>query len=162
MLQTLKRFFDDKIKQAQDEALDAQLHRLHLATAALLQEMVRMDDEVTADECARVAALMRSRFGLTDEETETLLALAEEERRAATDYFQFTSLINANFTPAQKERIIQDLWEVALIDGQVDSHERHYLGKLAGLLHISKGAVAHAKMRAQAALRAENENGPRG
>lgn len=77
MLNALKRFFDDKIKQAQDEALDAQLHRLHLATAALLLEMMRMDDKIKEDERARVAAVIQRRFGLTEEETATLLQLAE-------------------------------------------------------------------------------------
>jgi len=41
---------------------------------------------------------VREKFGLNATEAETLIGLAEEEARDATDYYQFTSLINRHFS----------------------------------------------------------------
>jgi uncharacterized tellurite resistance protein B-like protein len=77
------------------------------------------------------------------------MALAEQEAREASDYYQFTSLINKQCDQAQKVQIIENLWHVAMIDGHLDAHELHLMRKLADLLYISHADYVGAKQRAR-------------
>lgn len=148
MLDAIKRFFDEKVGTAADGTGEAEEHALRLATAALLVEMTRMDDQVRQVEQDAVMAAIRERFDLAEAETRRIVELAEAEAQQATDYFQFTSLINRSFSPRQKAKVVEYLWQVAYADGHLDSHEEHMIRRLADLLHVSHGAYINAKLRA--------------
>lgn len=147
MLNAIRDFFDKHLSAPagpNDEA-----HRIKGATAALLAEMVRMDGEI--EEAERTAALnaVREKFSLTEEEAVTLLDLAEQEARQAPDYFQFTSLINKQFTPEQKARVIEQMWTIAYADAKLSRYEEHLVRKIADLLYVPHATVIAAKIRAR-------------
>src|SRR3972149_6811383 len=98
MLTNLKQFFDRHTLPASREQGDSAEHALQVATAALLFEVMRMDGELKEAERLAMTAAIKSRFELTAEELATLLRLAKEEAEAATDYYQFTALINKRYT----------------------------------------------------------------
>lgn len=85
MLAQIKAFFDRHLMPGGVGGPAEEEYRLRLAVAALLLEMTRADDEVSALECAALDAGIRDHFGLTDHEARELIALAEAERRAATE-----------------------------------------------------------------------------
>ena len=91
---------------------------------------------------------VREKFSVSEEQARTLLQSAEEAATRATDYFEFTSLLNQHFTPDQKEQVVAHLWQVAYADGRLDAHEEHYVRKIADLLYVSHGAYIGAKLRA--------------
>lgn len=148
MLNSIKEFFTQFIvPEANAQQIGGAA--LPLATAALLIEMMRMDDEITSVERTAISQTLQTEFGLTGEQIETLLQLAEQEARDANDYYQFTSLINKSCDHAQKVRIIENLWHVAMIDGHLDAHELHLMRKLADLLYIGHADYVAAKTRAR-------------
>jgi uncharacterized tellurite resistance protein B-like protein len=124
-------------------------HSIELATAALLVEVARADGDIRPVEREAMLRAVREKFGLSPQEAEALLRLADEEVRQATDYFQFTSLINKRFTPEQKERVIELLWRAAYADAELSAHEHHVMRKIADLLYIPHGIYIAAKMRAR-------------
>ena len=148
MLRALKDFFDRNISPApgRDER-----HTIELATAALLAETARVDAGVGERERAAAIAAVRGKFGLAPDEADQLIRLAEDEAAQATDYFQFTSLINRHFTPEQKIRVIELMWAVAWADAELSAHERHLMRKIVDLLHVPHGDAAAAQARARAA-----------
>jgi uncharacterized tellurite resistance protein B-like protein len=73
--------------------------------------------------------------------------LAEQQRKQATDYFQFTSLINKEYSLEQKVRLIESLWKIAFIDGVLDMNEEYLVRKIADLLHVPHTAFIMAKNR---------------
>ncbi|HHL45769.1 MAG TPA: TerB family tellurite resistance protein [Gammaproteobacteria bacterium] len=148
MLTSIKQFFDQYIAPRGEDEGHMSEHSLQLATAALLIEMMRMDDEVAEDERQVVRDILNSRFSLSDSETGQLMALAEEEAAGLADYYQFTSLINKNFSPPQRVKLVEHLWQVAYADGQLDKHEEHLVRKLAELLYVPHSAFIAAKHRA--------------
>jgi hypothetical protein len=87
------------------------------------------------------------------------MALAAEEARLATDYFQFTSLINRNFSAEQKVQVVEYLWQVAYADGHLDAHEQHFMRKIADLLYVSHADYVGAKQRARRATADLSETG---
>lgn len=133
-----------------DDAASAE-HRLQLATAVMLVEVMRADAAIGAAERAAVIDALRDKFALADDEIARLLELAEQTAREATDWFAFTSHINAHFEMPAKLRMVEHMWRVAYADGQLSAHERHVLWRVADLLHVPQGAFVHARMRARAA-----------
>lgn len=149
MIDGIRDFFNQMIAPAASQSGIGSQHALHIATAALLLEMMRMDSSVTAAETATVAQALQTRFGLAAQEVDTLMNLAAEEAKQATDYFQFTSLINKHFSREQKIDVVENLWQVAFADGHLDAHEQHFMRKIADLLYISQADYVAAKQRAR-------------
>lgn len=147
MLKSIADFFDRQLGGAGAQAR-AQ-HTIELATAALLAETARIDGEIEPREREVAQKAIREKLGLDDDEATELLALADEEARQATDYYQFTSLINRHFDAAQKMRVIELMWRVALSDGEIDAHERHLIRRIADLLHVPHADFVLAQRRAR-------------
>lgn len=135
MLTKLQKFFDQYLgENTEKEAPLA--HRLQLASAALMVEMLHADEQVTAEEEAKLQRLLKQRFELSDTEIEALVDLAHNEKHQATDYYAFTSLLNEHYSQPQKIKLVEDLWQLAYADEQLDKYEEHLLRRLAELLHV--------------------------
>ena len=147
MLRRIKLFFDQHLTLDTFEEQDSE-HRIRLAVAALLLEMSDVDGEAWPEQRQAVTTAVLEHFGLEEDEAKQLLELAEAERTDSTDYFQFTSLINATYTPEQKLRIIERLWEIAYANQVLHRYEEHLVRKIADLLHIPHGLFIAAKLRA--------------
>ena len=125
-------------------------HQLNLAASALLIEMVLQDDHVDEKEVAAVKKLLTDQFDLSAEETESLYALAEEEKHQATDYHQFTKLIAEHYTQPQKVQLIESLWRVAFADQVLDKYEEHMIRRICDLIHVSHKDFIQARHRVEA------------
>ena len=146
MLRTLKDLFDSFT--APDESRSQQ-RDVQLATAVLLLEVMRVDPVVGMQERDAVQAALRTRFALSDVELHRLLQLAEQEVHGLYDYHRFTSQLNDQFTHLQKIAVVESMWTLAYADAQLDPHETHLIGKVAGLLHVTQGEYIAAKLRAK-------------
>ena len=146
MFHSIKSFFDEFIagSATSDEISEQQLH---IATAALLIEMMHMDNKVLAEEYDRVISMVRNSFSLSAEQAAELIALAEQQLKEATDYFQFTSLINKNLSLEKKIKLIQCLWEVAFSDGHLDEYEDYLVRKVSVLLDIPHSELIKMRNR---------------
>lgn len=153
MIANIKQFFTQFIEPGTRAHTADSAHALQIATAALLLEMMRMDDRIYDSERAAIGAALCREFGLTDVQYKTLIALAEQEAHEASDYYQFTALINRNCDAIQKVRIVENLWQVAMADGHLDAHELHLMRKIADLLHVGHADYVAAKQRARAATK---------
>jgi uncharacterized tellurite resistance protein B-like protein len=126
-------------------------HRLQLATAVLLVEVMRAEPQTRPGEREAVLGALRSRFSLSADELERLVALAQETARTANDFFAFTSTLNDRFGHPQKVHIVELMWQVAYADGDLADHEQHLISKVAGLLHVTHGEYIAAKLHARQA-----------
>jgi uncharacterized tellurite resistance protein B-like protein len=152
MITGLKDFFRRYVEPATQPDTGGSEHALQVATAALLLEMMRMDSRIAEEERAAVAEVMREQFHLDAGEFAAIRELAEQAAHKAHDYYQFTSLINQRCDAAQKVRIVENLWRVAMADGHLDAHELHLMRKLADLLYVGHADYIAAKQRAREAM----------
>ncbi len=157
MLRTLKDLFDSLLAP-QGAGLSTgpyagsdPTHRLHLATAVLLVEVMRADTTLGAAERASVLAALKRKFDLPEDELARLMELAETTARQATDFHAFTSALNDRLNHEDKVRMVEAMWDVAYADGELAAHEQHVLWRVSDLLHVPHGAYINAKMRAKAA-----------
>jgi uncharacterized tellurite resistance protein B-like protein len=148
MLQAIKQFFDRHILPGQQEEGKSAGHALQVATAALLFEVMRTDGELKEAERHVMTAAIQKSFELTPGETAALTRLAEAEAEEATDYYQFTALINKHYTPEQKAQVVEHMWQVASADHEIDRFERTLVHKVADLLHVPRHAQIAARERA--------------
>jgi uncharacterized tellurite resistance protein B-like protein len=151
MLRTLKELFAALQPPAPAADAGAVEHTLQLAAAVMLIEVMRADARFDNAERHAVIDALRAKFALADDEIARLIELAEQAARASTDWFEFTSHINAHFDMTAKVRIVEWMWRVAYADGHLSEHERHTLWRLSDLLHVPHGAYINAKLRAKAA-----------
>lgn len=157
MLNSIRDFFERNI--GAQAASVAERHSIELATAALLVEVMRSDADIKPSEQQVVLRAVREKFGLSDQEAQALFQLAEEQVRTANDYYQFTSLINREFSQQQKQRVIELMWQVAYADAELSAHENHVLRRIAELLHVTHGDYIAAKMRARDSAKGEMKGG---
>ncbi|MDP1524936.1 MAG: TerB family tellurite resistance protein [Rhodocyclaceae bacterium] len=148
MIASIKDFFSQFIEPGIATST-TETPALQVATAALLLEMMRMDNELKDEEHQAITWTLQTQFNLGSEQIETLMVLAEQEAHGANDYYQFTSLINKYCDLPQKVQIIENLWHVAMIDGHLSAHELHLMRKLADLLYIGHADYVAAKQRAR-------------
>jgi len=149
MLESLKSYFARHAAPAPagSPAADA-TPRLHVAACALLLEMAHADGEFTADERAHIENALGRHFDLDDARVRELIALAEAERREATDLHQFTSLVVKHYDEGQRLVLAELLWRVVLADGELSKHEDYLTQKLSRLLDLRPGFLAEARRRA--------------
>jgi len=135
MLTKLQQFFDQYLSAETKDKIPLE-RRLQMATAALMVEMLHVDEQVTAEEDEKLRQLLKQRFELDPDEIEALINLAHNEKHEATDYYAFTSLLNEHYTQQQKIKLVEDLWQLAYADGDLDKYEEHLLRRLADSLHV--------------------------
>ncbi|HQU16502.1 MAG: tellurite resistance TerB family protein [Gammaproteobacteria bacterium] len=149
MLAALSRFFQDRVRSSASGVESGR--GVQLATGALLLEMARADFAVQDVERAKVAELLRLRFGLSEEETSELVALSEQASRESVSLHEFTQLINGQFSQDQKSQVIRLLWDIAFADSRLDKYEEHLVRKIADLLYVPHSEFIRAKLAAQEA-----------
>ncbi len=151
MLKSLERFFSTHTASPGGQhGRETHQHALRLATAALLLEVMAADDDDHPAERQAITQSLASRFQLEQHEIDTLIEQAAQRREQASDYHQFTSLINRHFSAEEKKQLMEQLWQVAYADRQLDSYEEHLIRKIADLLHIPHQVFISRKHRAQA------------
>ena len=150
MIASIQKFFEQFIEPGTRQSDTGSEHALQIASAALLLEMMCMDNHLSDEERTAIAATLQLQFGLDASQYQALLTLAEQAAREATDYYQFTSLINKSCDAGQKIRIIENLWHVAMADGVLESNELHLMRKIADLLYVGHADYIAAKQRARA------------
>ena len=111
-------------------------------------EVLHADHAIEKAELDTLHGVLQDSFALSRTEAKNLVRLAEEERRDAHDYYQFTSLINEFYTQKQKRELITRLWQMAYADSTVHKLEEHLVRKLADLLHVPHSAFMQSKHRA--------------
>lgn len=145
MIKSIQNFFDSNIHQQKEGP--PSVHALQLATAALLIEVSKGDFEVTEDERQAIQEALRKSFGLTTKETEEIVALADEELSQSVSIYEFTHLVDRNYTPEQKIHIVGLLWQVAFSDERLQDREEFLVRKIAKLLHVQHRDFINEKIR---------------
>ncbi len=147
MLTKLQKFFDQYLSENTKEEFPLE-HRLQLASAALMVEMLHVDEQVTPAEEEKLQLIIKQRFELSSAEIESLIDLAHNEKHQATDYYAFTSLLNEHYSQQQKIKLVEDLWQLAYADHHLDKYEEHLLRRLADLLHVPHQDFIRTKHKA--------------
>jgi uncharacterized tellurite resistance protein B-like protein len=121
-------------------------HKVDLATAVLLYEIMRADDKFCEREESLYRQLLQTHFSLSPQDLDSLVNLTAQRAADAVDFAQFTQVINRNCEPAEKRDILQLLWQIAYADEVLDPHEEHLIRRIADLLYIPHSQFIQTKL----------------
>lgn len=152
MIRRIQQFFTDRIQSRVHSGQQDNKQALQLATAALLVEVTRADFHVEQSERRAVISAIQTLFGLSRQETDELVTLAEEEVDGSVSLFQFTQLVDKEFTQDQKAQIIEMMWRVAFADLDKDKHEEYLVRKVADLLHVPHSVFVRTRYNVESEL----------
>ena len=136
-----------KLLSAPENAAPSKRDDLQIAVAVLLVEAARMDDTFDEHERGAIENLLEHKFELSHDETQELLALAEQTAERSHQLHPFTRLAVERMEPKRRIRLIEMLWEVAYADGKLDPDEDVLLRRVAGLIYISDEDRIAARQR---------------
>jgi len=154
MLKAITSFFENHFSEEDDEHHHS-ANKLQLASAALMIELSKSDQEIDETETAKLVQILKERFELEQDDLDELITLAKEDVREATSLYQFTSLMNEHFNYGEKVQLVMNMWEVAFADGKIDRYEEHLIRKVAELLYLDHKDFILSKQRARKASGAD-------
>jgi uncharacterized tellurite resistance protein B-like protein len=108
-----------------------------LAAAALLIHAAAIDGAVSDAERAKLHSIIKQRFNLDDATTDELVSEATEAEREAVDLYRFTARLNRSLDAQGRARMVEMMWEIVYVDGQVSEFEDNLIWRAADLLGIS-------------------------
>jgi len=120
---------------------------LHIATCALFLEMAAIDGEFNESEQEHILMILKREYHLSDISAAALVEAAHKEVAESIDLWQFTRLINENYSDEDKIKVVEMLWKIVYADGNIDAHERYLVGKIANLLHLGHKDLINAKLK---------------
>ena len=121
----------------------------HLATAALLIEVMIIDGNLDDQELHSISQTLCEILDLTEAQVDELILLSREEVAEATSLYQFTREINNHFDLEGKMKLLTSMWRVAYADGHLDKHEEGIIRRVADLLHIRHNEYIRCKLEAK-------------
>ncbi|GAB6144656.1 tellurite resistance TerB family protein [Desulfocicer niacini] len=153
MFEKLKKIFsgDTDIEMSDQDPLT-----VHLALTVLLFDAAFADGRCSNSEKKHLIGTLETKYGVSPDEIETLIADRNKERKAHVGLFRYTRFLNENFTESKKIEFMEAVWQIILTDGHLEDHEDHFAHRLADLLNLSHRDLIDAKLRARKHLAAPN------
>ncbi|WP_417761806.1 TerB family tellurite resistance protein [Shewanella sp.] len=147
MIAKLKQFLSELQETPNPEQ---QAHQLRLAAACMLLEVVFADEEMSADEASMLPTLLAQTLDIETTEAQSLIEEAKQRGSAATSLFEFTSVINDNFSIKQKQQLVLAMWQIAYADGHLCQYEDQIIRRCADLLYLKHSELIQLRNKAMA------------
>jgi uncharacterized tellurite resistance protein B-like protein len=147
MINRIKSFFSKTQEQPLKGGGQRSTDELQVAAAALLVEAARLDEGFGEVERKTVRSLAKTRFDLSDEETDSLLEMAETAADKTVQLAGFARTVKDQFSHEERIGLIEMLWEVAYADGDLHDYEAHLIRRVGGLLYVTDRERGDARKR---------------
>jgi len=125
------------------------VNHVHLAACAVLLDVAWADGDFSVPERKHIETVLERQFGLSPDDGNRLIALAEVERSKAVDHFRFTRVLQSNYDLGQKMVLAEVMWSIALADGRIEDNEQYLTRKICNLLDLEPAYLATAKAAAE-------------
>ena len=146
MLNTLKNLLSGESKTANAE----QDLKIDTVAAALVFEVIRADGEISDAEIQSLTHILENDFQIDKKEIEATLSAAQQMGKETISLQHLTSKINQKWSNQERQNLLVQLWRIAMADDHIESHERHIIRRIAGLLYLTEAQIYSAKERAKA------------
>jgi uncharacterized tellurite resistance protein B-like protein len=152
MLEKLRTFISDMVAPGAQPRRSFDDNDYRLAAAALLIHLISLDGEPSALEKRKLHTLLEYRFDLDPGTADALIRDAMLVEGEAVDLYHFTSVIMRSVNEEGRLRIVEMMWELVYVDGNVTEFEDNVVWRAADLLGISQRDRINLKRRVSGGL----------
>ncbi|MFT2092633.1 TerB family tellurite resistance protein [Paraglaciecola sp. 2405UD69-4] len=145
MLSAINKWFTQQF----DVNDESEKPSIELATAVLLYEVMRADHEFTELEFKNYEEQLNKHFSLSATQLSTLCDLTKKEAEEATDYQQFTRVLNDVYGVDEKRKVLDSLWSIAYADHELNPNEEYTIRKIADLLYLPHSEFIQSKLESK-------------
>ena len=121
---------------------------LQIATAALLVEIMAVDDHIDDTEREKAVSAIADYFSL-DAQTSTAILQLAEKSAAHTDADHLARLLNEALNFQQKTKIIEYLWQIVYADNKIEAYEEAMILQIAKIFNVPSEAYRELKLKAE-------------
>jgi len=125
---------------------------LAIAAGVLMLEVVLADDKIDRKEQNLVFGALEKILDKTEKEVAEVYKRILDTAEESVSLFDFTSLINEEFSKKDKYSLLIVLWKIAYADGRLDKYEEYYIRKINDLLYLSHSDFIKAKHEANSSV----------
>tara|TARA_R110002072_G_scaffold29206_7_gene92770 strand:- start:272 stop:721 length:450 start_codon:yes stop_codon:yes gene_type:complete len=125
----------------------------HIAATTLLVEAALADGIYADCEQDQIKEILAAAFLLDPAGVDRVLDQAEELAEGAIDHHRFTKVVKVCLSEQERVALIEQLWMVALADGEKSPFEDAFVRRIAPLLGIDDRERVFARTRAEARIR---------
>lgn len=129
---------------AKDTATVLDIERV---SATLLVEIARADHDIDPAEREAIVEALQQAGNLDPDELRSVVDEAFQEADSAVSLHEHVGLINEKFDKNGKLALVEQMWRVALADGDIDGYEEYTIRKLCDLLYIKHRDFMQAKLK---------------
>ena len=120
----------DEIKPSIDEAGI-------LALTAIFIRIAKLDGNFDSSEQKKIKELVKKRFELDEEKTESVLNMAAKLEGQSNDNIQFTKIIKERVAYEERFNLLKDSWVLVMADGKRTYEEDGFMRLFSSLLGLS-------------------------
>ncbi len=148
MFEQLKKLFGGPLPQGLNSKGkdETEKQKLQIATCAIFLEMAKSDDDFTQEERREIISIMQGTFELDEKYVDELVQFAEVRLQQSISMYEFTGIINNNFSSDEKFELMKNLWRLIYTDPKLDKYEDHLAKKLGTMLLLEHKDVIAAKL----------------
>ena len=141
----MKNFFS-KFFNKQEVIEEKEVDKVVSACISLMIEVSLADQSIDESEIESLKKTLSNKFNIEEAQISSLISAGKESQEESTSLYEFTRVINDDFSFEEKYDLIKSMWEIAFADGNVDKYEEYVIRKVADLIYISHEEFIKAKM----------------
>ena len=120
-----------------------------VAAAILMYKVVKADGNTEDMEIAELIRILKSQFGLVSDEVSEILQSVHSIDDDNIELASYTSLLVKNWGPAERVRLLEDFWTIALANKDIGQNERETIDSLAMMLELTEDQIERAQINAE-------------
>ena len=129
-------FFKNKNLDTKKSKRNTIIYEDIVNVTALLLEASSIDGNIEDSEIDKIVELISKYFNLERNKFDDLYRDAALIQKESTSFHNLTSKIHKKYSYSQKIDILEMLWEVIMINRDIDDFESNLMRRISGLLHI--------------------------
>ena len=122
------------------------ISELDKACSALLIEVAFADKVFDESEISSLTTSLKEIYNLEHETINELVSDAEKTVNESTSLYEYTRVVNDEFSYNDKLELLSRIWKLAFADGALDKYEEHLIRKISDLIHISHSDFIKIKL----------------
>ncbi len=149
MIKILKKILSSsqgKNENINNSSISNNEKKIQIAACTLLVEMGKADSNFTVEEREKIISIMKNIFNIEEDYINELIELSEKKINESDSIYEYTTIINENFTNTEKYELIKNLWRLIYTDDELNKYEEHLVKKIGILLNIEYTNIIAAKL----------------